>query len=170
MNKIIPTAVVALFAMTGCTETKYIHVGENWDAINNLQASESTFNVHVKKVKEQYKLGQEFSFEVKSDKSGRLWVVQVDADDELSVVFPNDYQADNDMSSNTTVKIPGKDDEWSLEASEPLGATVMVFVVTTGDLDLDDVLEDDKGMKKALRIVQDSDSWGFDKKTFDITE
>ena len=170
MKKLAIFLVIISVVLLGCEQKKYIHVGENWAAVNAMNPDDGDFPVEVSQVKSNYQLGKEFHFEVKSSRTGRLWVAQIDADDEMSVVYPNDYVASNEIVAGESVYVPGIDEEWSLVASDPIGSTVMVFIVTKGDLELTDILQDENGISKALSIVQETDQWGFDKKIFEVTE
>lgn len=152
-----------------CRETEYVHVGENWAAVNEIQPSEESFQVSVKG-KETVQLGQDLHFEIRSQQSGKLWVVQVSPDDSLALLFPNDRVSDNSIQAETSVHIPPKDAGWSIQAGKPLGKSVVAFVITVGDTDLQDVLHQEKSMTKALQLVDQAPSWGLDKLVIDVKE
>ncbi len=158
---------VIVGGITSCKQEEYVHVGSNWDALHKLKAPENTFNVRVSGVKKA-KLGDDLSFKVTSDKSGKLWIVQADPGDELTILFPNEKMHDNTISAGKSVQVPPKDADWSIEASEPAGKSIVAFVVTTGDINIADVLSGEKDMSKALRIVDKSDEWGIEKMVVDI--
>ena len=83
---------------------QYIHVGPNWAAVNELPPSQKTFRVKVYG-KERYQMGDEISFSVKSKKDGRLWVVQVDSTDNMTLLFPNPGAGDNRIFRSLFLKI-----------------------------------------------------------------
>jgi len=166
--KMVTAVSLASVVLAGCGPTEYVHVGPNWDAIHNLEPSEKSFDVKILAGK-SYKVGDEMSFEVMSEKDGRLWVVTVDPDDEATVLFPNDAYEDNWIEADTKVTVPPEDVDWALEAAEPTGDNVVAVIVTTGDTDLSDVIDgQEKGMEKALRIVEGEPSWGVAKKVISI--
>ncbi len=157
---------MTISGLIGCKE-EYIHVGANWDALYKLKAPEKTFSVGVRG-KEQAKLGDDLSFKVASEKNGRLWIVQVDPDDSLTLLFPNEKMSDNAISADKSLVIPPENADWGIEASKPIGKSIVAFFVTTGDTDIHDVLSQGKDISKAIRLVQDSDEWGVEKLVIDI--
>jgi hypothetical protein len=166
------TIIVLLMSLgwVGCsqeTETEYIHVGPNWAALHELEPAEASFEVEVETGR-RFKMGDELHFAVTSHADGRLWVAQVDPKDELTMLYPNAYVLDNTLVAGQSVPIPPPDAPWSLEASEPPGQSIVAFIVTPQELDLDDVLGTQKSMRKALRLVGESASWGLAKAIIDI--
>lgn len=127
------------FSISACKQTEYVHVGENWAALNELTPARSSFSVTAR-AKSRYKLGDELNFEVISERAGRLWVVRVDPNDEALVLYPNAYTGDNTVVAGENLQIPPTGAEWSLEASEPVGESIVAFIVTTGNTDIEDVL------------------------------
>jgi len=153
--------------ISACKEEKYVHVGPKWDALHKLTPPEDSFRVRVSG-DERAKLGEDLSFRVTSDKDGKLWIVQVDPRDELTLLFPNERMRDNTISAYKSVVIPPKEADWRIEAGEPAGKSVIAFVVTTGDIDIRDVLSEKKDISKALRLVNESGEWGIEKLVIDI--
>ena len=171
-------AILSLCLITACkeegpgsqapqTRTEYVHVGPNWASLHNLKASEKTFNVSVMG-KEAYKKGERIILTVTSSKAGKLWVVQVDPEDRVTMIFPNDRSSENAIKANTPVSIPPVGANWEVEAGEPLGKSAMAFIVTTGNTDLSHVLGAQKSMTKALNLVEATPSWGIGKMVIDI--
>lgn len=173
MKKILLSAVVLMSGLTlfACKETEYVHVGPNWDMIHKVQSSEQSFNIHLSGVKSSYKLSEKLEFNINSEKPGRLWIVQVDAKDEVSLLMPNQLQSDNMIKTGQAFYFPPKGVNWSAPASEPVGKSVLAFIVTTGDADLNAVLKgqnDKKAMEKAFSIIKDKASWSLKTKVIDI--
>ena len=96
--------LLALFGLSGCATT-YVHVGPNWDTIHNLEASEIPIKVKVYGTSSA-KLGDTLKFTVTSEKSGRLWVVQVDPNDELLQLFPNNVSGTNWIDGGKSLTVP----------------------------------------------------------------
>ena len=158
--------LVVVLLGNGCKK-EYVHVGSNWDAINKLQKPENTFSVQVAGTG-SVKVGEPLRYTVTSEKNGKLLVVQVDPKDEVSMLFPNSKARDNSIQANNPLTVPPADDSWSIVADEPKGESIVVFVVTTGDTDIDDVINNEKSMKKAIRVVEKAESWGFSKKVVEV--
>jgi hypothetical protein len=159
---------LAVTVASGCRDQQYIHVGKNWDALNQLEAPEDTFRVAAAG-RRKATVGDEMRFTVTSDRDGRLWVVQVGPDDEVSVLYPNEVARENRIAAGETVHVPPTGAEWVIAAEPPLGRSIIAFVVTTGDTDLSDVLSSPEDAEKALRIVRRND-WGMDKLVIDTLE
>ncbi|MBU2551055.1 MAG: DUF4384 domain-containing protein [Proteobacteria bacterium] len=167
-NMIIWLWIATALTMTGCAgNTRYVHVGPSWAALNDMKTSERTFRVWVWGP-DRADLGDRIDFEVQSEQSGRLWVVQVDPHDELTVLWPNDKVKDNRIEAQTRVHIPPQGADWSIVAGEPAGQSVVAFIVTRGDVDLADVLPQDDGMAKALSLVSETPNWGLIKRVIDV--
>ena len=172
------SALIAIMSLTACIEkdenasndqsnstsqsVQYIHVGPNWDALQKLDTSTSKFKIKSN-IKKSYKVGDKITASISSARSGKLWVVFVDPNDEVSMMFPNPQAQDNEIEANKTIKLPQPDSGWAIEAAEPLGQTIVSFIVTTGDLDLYDVLSsnDESTMNEALSIIDTSDQWSI---------
>lgn len=162
--------VLALFVFMGataCKEEKYIHVGPNWAALNDLKPSDKTFGVDARGERD-LKLGDEITFTVTSTKAGKLWVVQVDPKDRVTLLFPNEQAKENALSANKPFNVPPKDANWDITAGEPAGKSIVAFIVTTGGTDLQDVLGQQKNMTKALRLVERTPAWGLEKVVVDV--
>jgi hypothetical protein len=159
--------LVVAISISACQSVEYIPVGPNWDELNRLKASDKTFNVTAT-VKDSYKLGDRIDFLVNSEQDGKLWIVRVDPNDEVSMLFPHDYAKDNKIKANENLQIPSNGASWHLEASKPLGKSIVAFIVTTGDTSLSDVINNQKSMPKALRLVESSPQWGIYKRVIDV--
>ena len=170
MKHYMAAGMILLMTVAGisaCKEEKYVHVGPKWDALHKLTPPEDTFQVRVSgNVKA--KLGENLSFRITSGKDGKLWIVQVDPQDELTLLFPNENVSDNTISARKSLSVPPRGAEWSIEASEPAGRSVVAFVITTGPIDIRDVLSEKKDISKALRLVNESGEWGIGKLVIDI--
>jgi len=99
-------ALLAGLMLSGCQDKEYVHVGPNWDTIHKLQSSEKSFKVDVSGVKSNYSLGDKLAFEVDSEKSGKLWIVQVDPNDNVTLIMPNQLQSDNTITAGQSFANP----------------------------------------------------------------
>ncbi|NWH05993.1 DUF4384 domain-containing protein [Desulfobacter latus] len=156
---------LALFT-TGCKNTEYVHVGPNWQALHDMEPENDAFSVSVTG-SQKASLGKPLSYTVHSAKTGKLWVVQVDPDDKVSVIVPNAEMQDHQILKNVPLHIPPRDAHWEMAAMEPVGKSVLGFFVTTGDEDIGDILSQGQGTSKAIRVRPVS-GWGMDKMVVDI--
>lgn len=161
--------VSLLTVVTACDKTEYVHVGPNWDALNKVKLSKNSFGVKAK-LKEKYTVGDKLQFTVTSKKDGLLWIAKVDPDDKLEMLYPNAAVKDNKIKANRPLNIPSKDAKWSYQADKPVGKSVVVFIVTTGNTKIGEILNDKKDMSKALQLVDESTQWGLDKHVIDVVE
>jgi len=138
---ILTSGVMLLTALlTGCQEPTYVHVGPNWDNLQKLQPDTSSFPVKVR-ADSHYKVGEPMRFSVYSERPGQLWIVQVDPEDQVSVLFPNKGQSDSSIPGGVWVSVPPERASWTLDADKPLGASMLAFIVATGDVDVANILE-----------------------------
>jgi hypothetical protein len=149
------------------SDTTYIHVGENWAAVNELSSSSHSFNIAISG-QTDYKLGEDISLKVTSEKTGKLWAIYVDPDDKLGLLIPNDIEKDQSILTGQARNLPGA--EWDLKASEPLGESVIAFIVTTGTTDLMDVLGNQKSASKAIQILTKDPEWAIAKTVINVSK
>jgi len=173
MKKIsLIVVLIGSFMISACKQgtKEYVHIGPNWAALNAMQPSEKTFKVSVKAVRSAI-LGDLLTLKVKSEKPGLLWILQVDSNDETSLIFPNKMAEDNQLEAGRWKKIPGEGASWSIEAMTPTGPSVVVFIVTVPGTDIRTVLNDQpQQLDKALRLVENAPAWGLAKQVIDIQE
>jgi len=152
-------------------DVKYIHVGPNWDALQKLDVSTSKFKIKTS-IKKSYKVGETISVTAKSARSGQLWVVFVDPNDEVSMMFPNKQAPNNTITADKLITLPGDNSDWAIQASEPLGQTIVSFIVTTGEVDLNDVLSsnNESTMNEALSILDTSNQWSIQTHVVSVSE
>ncbi len=130
----------------------------NWAAIENLKSTSDQFRVELKG-KAKLKLGDEMAFHISSSQTGRLWLVQVDANDEVTFLFPNEDGQDNRILGNKPVKIPSASSDWVIEASEPKGESLVAAVITTEKFDLYKNVGT-KSTQKLADILSNAQDWG----------
>ena len=170
--KLIKFCVVLFTVMlaVGCSETNnYVHVGPNWEALSKMDEEKASFDINVK-VRKKYMLGDEINLTVTSPKDGKLWIVYVDPDDKVNLMYPNTINTNNDIQANKTLAIPGTAD-YVIEAVEPTGKSMIAFIVTTGDGELADVFSqaEGDGITKALQLVRADAGWAMSKHVVDVT-
>lgn len=154
-------AVLAL-VLGGCADKRPVRVGPNWDAVWSLNPDDGDFTV-TGKVGERFRVGELLAMQVNSTASGKLWVLQVDQNDAVEVLYPNSQVRDNFIRANRTLQIPPLGANWSLEAYEPIGETLIAFVVTTGNADLNDVLAMTRRPVDQRADIGGNARWGMDR-------
>lgn len=168
---IIPTfvAVLLLVTLAGASDkaVEFVHVGPNWAALNALRAPGNSFPVSVRG-ETNLKLGENLRFLVKSAKEGKLWVVQVDPKDRISILVPNSHLRDNKIPANKAIAIPSDGSAFSIQATEPKGKSILCFIVTTGNTDLREALGSGKAIAKALTVVETAPAWSFRNVVVDV--
>lgn len=173
--KVFKKIAVSLFVCFGLTslvacndKDSYVHVGANWDALYKLDEKKADFDIKIK-LKKSYSLGDNMELSVTSPKTGKLWIVYVDPNDKVSVMFPNEMAKNNSITANKSLSIPS-DDSWAIEAVEPIGQSLIAFIVTTGDGELADVFKqaETKGISKALRLVEATPAWAMEKHVVEV--
>ncbi len=112
--KWLSAAVISATLLSGCNDTEYLHVGPNWDALWNLEQQAGSVKVTAR-AGSSYALGEHMDFKVRSNRDGYLWVVQVDPNDEVSQLFPNDAMTDNAINANQELMLPPVTANWAIE-------------------------------------------------------
>ncbi len=148
--------LAALF--TGC-QKEYVHVGENWQTVHNLKGSENSFELEVSGPG-TVNIGDVLEFTVRSEKSGRMWLVHVDTDDRVTLLYPDSESGSNWLDKNEYVTIPPRNSGQKIHAVAPAGPATVAFIVTDPDTELYQVLSgQNTTMKKVLEFVQTRPSW-----------
>lgn len=173
MNHRLPLLLSTLLALAACqqpgpaapadTETR---TGSNRRSLEQLAAPANGFAVAAN-LGPRYRVGDDIRFTVDSARAGWLWVVQVDADDAVTVLYPNRHRRDNAIRAGQPLRVPPAGAAWGLEAAEPLGPTLVAFIVTTGKDRLDRVLQTGAALPEGLRL-RDDQPWGLAKQTITI--
>ncbi len=156
--------------MTGCGTTRdYVHVGENWAYLDRLPAGEGA-KVAVRADKGTYRIGEVMEFTVKADSPGKLWIITVGPDDHTMIVFPRARSRENSIRANEPLRIPGKDRDWSMVASEPAGANLVIAMVTGPSVTFDDVAKavHDNSIEDLMAVHGLFSKWGKGKTVIEI--
>ena len=95
--------------------------------------------------RERFRLGQEMRFRITSQQEGHLLVVDLNADGELTQVYPMDQgevgAIDNRLRSGRALTLPEPRSGLSFTASEPTGTGRLVAILTEESVDLGDLLD-----------------------------
>jgi hypothetical protein len=169
-------AGLALLLLGACGD-HYIHVGERWAALDKLTAPADAIAVQVSGPRSGA-VGDKVRFKVTPRDDGYLWVVQVDNQDQVSLLFPNEEESDNQVTGGRERIIPG--DAYALVLDKPTGVHLLAFIVTSQDDGLAqvlpprvrDALQNDAGASAAqqpMGVVLDRGlRWGWQKQVLNI--
>lgn len=168
LNSLVIGMVLMVWPLYGCQTTQYVPVGPNWVEMQSLEPGSRSFPVEVRG-KDEYRTGETIHYSVRSSRAGRLWLVQVDASDEVSLLYPNRYEEKTSIIADTWVEIPPQGAGWSFKADEPIGLSLVTFIVTPGDANLTEFLEAHPGQgemsisPQAISRVAAENGWGIAK-------
>jgi len=167
-------ALLLAFVLVACSQDKqYVNVGPNWAALHNAKPSKDSFPVELKAA-DHAKLGDNLALSIHSWRDGYLWLVQVDPNDTLSVLYPNQLSDDNRIAADQWQSIPRKGQNWNIEAMKPTGDCILMAIVTTTPGDINTVLDALKNpqgsTEKSLRVVSGDAAWGMAKHIITIEE
>jgi len=85
----------------------------------------------------RYKVDQNATFEVSSERAGYLSLLELDAAGQLTLLFPNEFDQDNAIEAGQTLSLPGR--AYRIEIGAPLGQSRFLALVTPQPLNLEDV-------------------------------
>lgn len=161
-----------ILSLSACDQEKpreFVLVGDNWQAITELQGQGIKVAVEPKQG-DVVAIGDRLRWQVTASQTGRLWVLSVDENDEVSLIYPNSVASDNAIMANSPRLIPAETAQWDIEVGEPKGKIQLAFVVTPADMTLGQVLPatmannitTPPSTQKAIRLNQGSGSqqWG----------
>jgi hypothetical protein len=82
-----------------------------------------------------YRLGDEIRYFVKSTVDGYLCLLHVDAEKNVTRIFPNQHQEDGRIQRDTAVEVPAAGAPFRFAASPPFGLETTFAIVTSVPLD-----------------------------------
>jgi hypothetical protein len=165
--KYILIALLSL-ALFGCNDES-TGAGANWSRMQKLKP-ENTFGLTGEVSKRSLKIGEALEVTAQADRSGRLWILTVDSDDQVEMLFPNDRQRNNSISAGSTLRVPASDASWELAAGGPTGQTMLAIIVTTGTADLRDLVGvplNSERAAKGLRVINET-PWAIVRQTIKV--
>jgi hypothetical protein len=112
----------------GISDPRGIAVGE----IN--EAPPFLVRVEVNHPDRVYHEGDAIQVSVRSERAGHLYLFYCDAGRQVTCLFPNKVQSDNDIPANETVRIPDASARFRLRVAPPFGNEVLKAVVTSEPL------------------------------------
>ncbi len=109
--------------------------GPNWEKIASLEGA-GHFKITLSSSKKKYKIGEEISFTITSDKDGYLWLGYVSPQDKISVIYPLEQGAEHKIPADQPMQIPPQDSDWKIKATPPAGSLLIFAVVAEKDVPL----------------------------------
>lgn len=150
-------------------QRQFVMVGPQWQALAELKAPAGSLKLEVEPQHQPaLKAGDELSWSVTASADSALWIVSVDENDEINVLFPNAIASNNQLKANIKTHIPRDKNSWAIQVAPPGGKNQLVFIVTQGDVSLEEILPAELfkslgGSKKAIRLadatVGDKPQW-----------
>jgi hypothetical protein len=111
----------------------------------------------------KFRLGEEVKIEVTPGVAGRLILIDVNADGDTTLIYPNSFVAPHEaplLAPRETVTVPGPDYGFdAFQATEPLGASKLIAIIAPPDFDLRTVAalqpSETKGFKPIIKPAYD---------------
>lgn len=128
----------------------------------------------------QYRLGDTLQFRVTSERSGYLHIVQVDSQDQVTVLLPNAAVLDNRIEAGRQLVFPAPGSPLKVQAQEPVGESLLAFVVTSQALATNQLLPElfrpdgSSNSGRGLQLIDSGTaalgqaSWSIAKYTIDV--
>ena len=104
---------------------------ESLEKLINLKPNKSSFNIKVWTDKNEYEIDQEIVFNIKSDKSGYLTLLDISPNGNITVIFPNKYHEDNFIRQEVTYKVPTPSYGFDFKVQGPTGLERIKAIVTS---------------------------------------
>ncbi len=86
-------------------------------------------------------VGSTVAFDIKVNRPARVYVLDLSADGEMRLIFPNRFEDDNAIEGKGTIRLPGKGKRYEFKVGEPLGLDTVKVIAVEGDRSpLDDLI------------------------------
>ncbi|MEZ5471333.1 MAG: caspase family protein [Marinicella sp.] len=107
--------------------------GPNWQELKNVAKLGKPLS--SKSNKSVYNEGELIEFQVELPMDGYLQIINVDAHDKVTVLFPNPYYKESFVAERS-IKIPGKYMPFKFFAKKPSGDSLTLFLLTSKPMNL----------------------------------
>jgi hypothetical protein len=108
-------------------------LGPNWQEWLAISQAGTHFESSINQT--EFKEGELIKFTANIPTEGYLNIVNIDAHDVVTVLYPNQFNPENQINSGL-LEIPGSIMPFEIEAVKPAGDSFTVFLVTTKELNL----------------------------------
>ena len=135
--------------------------------IADLDSPQAAFGIEMESHKYRFLEGDLLTLAVQSERNGYLYIFDIDAEKNITQLFPNKFAPQNRVQAGRLKMIPGEQDAYQLRAGPPFGKSVVVAVVTTepwlaaSELKMPDdfrpITEDQMGeLRRQLRFLHEA--------------
>ena len=107
--------------------------GPNWQEWAKIATSGMPFESSINQA--EFNEGELITFTTNIPTQGYLNIVNIDAHDVATILYPNQFNPENQINAGT-LEVPGSLMPFEIEAVKPTGKSLTVFVVTTNPLNL----------------------------------
>ncbi len=105
----------------------------NWNRLQQLDIAGSKLQILTARTR--MKLGELLTIDIKIPHAGYLNIMSVDANDEVSVLYPNPWEPENYVDAGN-FHLPTPKMDFDLQITEPAGENLLVAVLTTEPVNL----------------------------------
>ena len=88
------------------------------------------------RAKPDYAIGESLQLYLRPNRDAQVVVVNVNSRGQTTVLFPNDYAANNRLAADRVVSLPGADTRYALRIDGPPGPSLIRVIATTGTIPL----------------------------------
>ncbi len=118
---VTPATQAPAAAVTGTTAASSVQV----------TGADVPFNLYLRPEKATYKIGEKVRIRVTAEKDCRLTVLDVGTSGQVSILFPNRYQQNNQVQAGQTVVIPGDMAPVDYVLNGPEGVEALIGICKT---------------------------------------
>jgi len=118
----------------GTRSLKDLFVSTPRTLLAGLEDPRPPFRVEVwvtAKGKNSFLIGEKLVFSVRSERKGYLYLLAVDSQKTVTLLFPNHLDRDNYITAGTVATVPGAEFLSEILADEPVGQDTIIAVVST---------------------------------------
>ncbi len=104
--------------------------------LSQIKNGASEIQISLKSSKKKYKKNEPIALEVEVSEKAYIYLILVQNDGEIVLLFPNEDSPDNLVSANTPIAIPEKNSGYVFSAGEPFGMDVLKVIASKRKIDL----------------------------------
>ncbi len=123
------------------------------------------------KAKEHVNIGDPMHLSLWTEQNGRLWLLIVEPDNSISLIYPNKNAMDNTVIAKQWISIPAKEADWRIVAAAPGGISQLIAILTPPDIDLEAdllALNNASQLSDIHETLNALETWGIQTKTITV--
>ena len=97
----------------------------------DLESPPGAFEIQLESRKYRFVEGETLEIAVQSERDGFLYIFDINADKNVTQLFPNRFSSQDRLPAGELRMVPAKQDPYQLRATKPYGKSVVVAIVTT---------------------------------------